>query len=212
MEEALVQKLLDVGDMLKACLVQRQRCKQGLGGLQKAVRDLQKPTRTSGSSLIRDAQEECGVPVPAARRRHSGQDAQRMSDSMAMLHNNRQKLITSVEGLEAATRELRYSVVSLASSASSGHSGGPGEDCISTNDTLAGSAAEGATFQSLCEGSLVACAACEGLQEECRLWSLLGKAGRMDADPDVLYGIDEAVKTLGADLEALFVELSAAGT
>lgn len=129
---------------------------------------------------------------------------------MAMLHNNRKKLITSIEGLQSASSNLRCSVVSLASSVLPAQHSTP--DPQRSNEAAAAQSpdAEGSDFQRLCEGCLIACAVCEGLQEERRLWLLLGKEGRMDADPDVLYGIDEAVRTLGADFERLLVDIFAA--
>lgn len=191
--------------------MQRQRCKQGLSGLQEAVRDVQRPVHAPGFSLIRNAQEACGYPTDTGRRRQHEKLAEKMSDCMAMLHNNRQKLISSVEALDRATAELRSSVLSLECPMSSAQQSTLGQPhAHPAHDTTRESDAK-AEFQSLCEGSLVAFAACESLKEECRLWVMLGREGRLDADPDVLYGIDEAVHILGADLERLFVELFAPG-
>lgn len=124
---------------------------------------------------------------------------------MAMLHNNRLKLITSVEALQRATTNLRRSVLSLPSPSSS-------EQCAQNHEGQSTAQSGPNSVWDLYEGTLVVCAACEGLREECRLWELLGREGRLDADPDVLYGIDEAVHILGADLERVFVELLVPGS
>lgn len=192
--------------VVQACHMQRQRCKKGLSGLQEAVRDMQRPLHAPGSSFIRSAQEACGYTASTAGPRHRDRLAEQMSDSMAMLHNNRLKLIDSVEALQSATTNLRHSVLSLPSPLSSEqHSA---QECQGRSSGNAGPSAVWGMYES----TLVVCAACESLREECRLWELLGREGRMDADPDVLYGIDEAVHILGTDLERIFVELLAPGS
>jgi hypothetical protein len=180
-------------------------CKFGLSNLSSGLKALMMDNPGPPCSIIKRALESCPHKGPGAdptNGRFMG-ITERLSNGMALLHNNRRKLEESLAQLRIASDDCADAATTVLATAM----------CLPTD------AAEVAEFEAherqaqsrvssrereLCERVLLLCASCEMLIQEKSLWELLAFEGRLDGDGDILHAISEALEIVDWDADAIY--------
>lgn len=183
-------------------------CKYGLSNLSSGLKALLIDNPGPPCSIIQQALESCphmGPGTAPGSARFMG-ITERLSNGMALLHNNRRKLeeslaqlrIASDDCADAATAVLA-TAMSLPEAESTEASTPVKTDCEPPAHTRVSS-----RDRELCERVLLLCASCEMLIQEQSLWELLAFEGRLDGDGDILHAISEALEIVDWDADAIY--------
>jgi hypothetical protein len=182
-------------------------CKYGLSNLSSGLKALLIDNPGPPCSIIKRALESCPHKDPGAapgNGRFMG-ITERLSNGMALLHNNRRKLEETLAQLRIASDDCADAATAV----------------LATAMSLPIEAAEAAAFDTqaheppahsrvssrereLCERVLLLCASCEMLIQEKSLWELLAFEGRLDGDGDILHAISEALEIVDWDADAIY--------
>lgn len=193
---------------MQESLSQRQMCKYGLSNLSSGLKALLIDHPGPPCSIIQQVLASCphegSGPAPV-----NGTFmgiTERLSNGMALLHNNRRKLGESLAQLNIASNDCADAAAAVLATAMCL----PDEDAAeaSAPGTLACEPPEYTGVSSrereLCERVLLLCASCEMLIQEKSLWELLAFEGRLDGDGDILHAISEALEIVDWDADAIY--------
>ena len=183
-------------------------CKYGLSNLSSGLKALLIDNPGPPCSIVQQALESCphkGPGTVPGNGRFMGV-TERLSNGMALLHNNKRKLEESLAQLRIASDDCADAATSVLATAMSL----PDDEAeaASTAGTLAqepqAHAQVGSRERELCERVLLLCASCEMLIQEKALWELLAFEGRLDGDGDILHAISEALEIVDWDADAIY--------
>lgn len=183
-------------------------CKYGLSNLSSGLKALLIDNPGPPCSIIQQALESCphkGQGTAPGNGRFMG-ITERLSNGMALLHNNRRKLEESLAQLRTASDECADAATAVLATAMSL----PAEEAAEALalDTLAcepqAHTRVSTRERELCERVLLLCASCEMLIQEKSLWELLAFEGRLDGDGDILHAISEALEIVDWDADAIY--------
>lgn len=201
---------------MQESLSQRQLCKYGLSNLSNGLKALLVDTPGQRCSIIQQALVSFPHKVPGAmpsNGRFMG-ITERLSNGMAILHNNRRKLEESLAQLRKASDDCADAATAVLATAMCLPEDKATEAFAS--DTLPCEPSQHTGVSSrereLCERVLLLCASCEMLIQEKCVWELLAFEGRLDGDGDILHAISEALQIVDWDADAIYKAIKGTST